>query len=468
MIVGFENGVDRLVTFGDPWHGLIRGGALNLPGGKTMAIPGSQPFGGDCYLVNKPGQPSVITTQAEADQGMQWLNYGLMAGRNHCIFGRVLGENRWIYIDNAGTPWLVTLTFNVSVATGAVTFKRFGVFPDPGFGIEQTFNFAMAGPFGGSQWQIDDINSTGAGILVVTHEPNDFWPSTSGMVTPGYRDVGGAFELSISGIPPAAIVSATQLANVSQAAGSPIDTRQISSTVIGTLTIHVSNVGRHGHQGKLVGYCYDAGSAVPVTRSFWTDQTSYSSPSAVQDTTFIDYTVNGSANHTYQIAIGSAVISLSATETWSGSGRVDTQYDPPSNVSGHKTFTSVLSGFGGFNFSFDGDTPVSYQANDGLLFSDAGDTDNYVIPTSGGDGSTVAIWPKRLANGLYGLCRSVFNFNTYVFSETLLTGVLSPIGQISADYSSTDDGASGRGSRHPVSGEISIEFDASNTALCYR
>lgn len=363
---------------------------------------------------------------------------------------------------------MARLVFDIGSRSGSIDFRRFGLFPDDGNGVVQTAVFGLAGPFNGSQWQIDDILPVGSGALIVTHEPNDFWPSESGMVTPGYRDVGGAFELTISGIPPAAAVTANQLANASQALGTSIDTRAIASSTIATVNIHVSNVGRHGQLDRLHGYCYAGGVATPVLRSFWTDQESHSTPTAVPNTTFIDYTVNGTADYTYQIKIDAQTITLTGHEQWSGYGRIDYQYQTPSHISGHKTFTSSLAGFGGFSFTFDGDTTVSYQANDGLLFTDAGDTDNYLIPTGDGLSPTVAIWPARLANGLFGLCRATFNFNNYVFSGINISAVVSPYEVTTAEFSSTDDGSAARATRHPETGLVVIEFDSTNLALCYR
>lgn len=458
----------EIQTFGDPWHGLVVGSTLTLPGGITRSVPGASPVGGDCYVVQVPGQPAVATPPADAALGMTWLNYGLMSGQNHCIYGVALGENSWLYIDAAGAAWLAAMTFNVATGVGSVAFKRFGVFPDDGAGVVQTASFSVSGPFSGSAWQIDDIKSGGDGVLVVAFEPYDVWPGVSGMATAGFRDVGGALELTISGTPPAAIVSAVQLADQSQAGGEYVDTRVTTSVLMGTLSIKTSNVGRNGHSNKLFGYCYSAGVATPVLRSLWSDQESYSSP--VDAGGFlVDYTTSGEAEHVYEIKIGTQVLQITGHTDWAGSGRIDRSYDPPLHLSGHLVFNGVVNGHAGFTYAFDDDAVNSFQAQDSWIFTDAGDTDNYTVWTHGTSDPTMAIWPKRLGNGLYGLCRYQRDLVTNAFGGTHLSGVISPAGVTAANASNlTNDGAEARASRQPVDGSIHYQLTADGSNVCWR
>lgn len=467
MIAGLETGLDLVGTWGDPWHGLIVGNTLALPSSVSRPVPGTSPIGGDCYVVQVPGQPAVTTPPADTALGMTWLNYGLLAGENHCIYGVALGAGSWIYIDGAGAAWLASMTFAVGTGAGAVTFRRFGILPSEG-AIVQTAAFSVAGPFTGSSWMVDDIKSSGAGVLVVTYEPEEFWPGASAMATPGYRNVGGAFSLALSGVPPSVEVAAVQLANATQAGGEYVDTRVATHTTIGSLSIKISNVGRHGHSNKLFGYCYVAGVATPVLRSMWADQESYSTPVEVEGTFFVDYTTTGLGSHVYEIKIGAHILQVTGIEDWAGSGRIDRSFTPPSHLSGHMDIFGAVGGYAGFTYEFEGDAAASFQANDSLIFTEAGGTDNYMVWIAGPSNPTMAIWPKRLGNGLFGVCRFQYDFTAAQFGGTHLTGIIGAAGVVVANLSSMDDGAVARGSRHPVTGDVHYQLTADGSNVCWR
>jgi hypothetical protein len=115
--------LDEVERFGDPWHGLMRGANEELPGGivrlgeKALSM-------GDYYEIKIPGLPAVTTPPADAALGMTWLNYGVMAGENHFLYGRALGGRRWVWIDSSGVPCLVDLV--VSSSGLSIDARQFG------------------------------------------------------------------------------------------------------------------------------------------------------------------------------------------------------------------------------------------------------------------------------------------------------------------------------------------------------
>lgn len=456
---------DEVARFGDPWHGLVLGATLTLPGGITKPLPGAVPTGGDCYLVQAPGMPAVTTSADEVAQGMTWLNHGLMSGPNHCLYGQALGADSWVYVTGAGVAWLCKMAFNVATRSGSVTFRRFGVFPDDGAGVVQTATFSLPGPFDGSAWQIDDIKPDGSGVLVVTYEPVDSWTFYN-IQTTGHRRCGGAFEVIVSGSPPAASVAAAQLKTASQASGQSVDTRAYTHATVNGVSIVTSNVGRVGHFDRLAGYCYSAGAALPVLRSLWSDQESYSSPSA-PSTSLVDYTVNGQADHYYKVSIGSQALQITGRTSWAGSGQVEAGSYPPPHLSGNLTHTTTLDGHAGYTYTFSGPTVVSYQAADSWIFTEAGDTDNYFIAAAS-SGPTVAIWPRRLGNGLYGIARYQRNLATGDFAGTWLTGIVHPGGTVAVELSSTNTSTKFYATRHPVTGDIQTRASDDGTRVCWR
>lgn len=132
---------------GDPWHGLwTDGSGLALPNETTMELP-VDPVGGtgawsswdrqavdemivgpkhgDCLLVKIPDVPVPTTSQAEEDAGMTWLNYALISGANRLLYGVEIGPTRWVYLDDDGTPWLVTaLSSGSNVSSTTFRFVR--------------------------------------------------------------------------------------------------------------------------------------------------------------------------------------------------------------------------------------------------------------------------------------------------------------------------------------------------------
>ncbi|MBI2278207.1 MAG: hypothetical protein HYU74_12705 [Dechloromonas sp.] len=159
--------------FGHPWHGRYQGGVLHLPTGATRPLPGATPLGGDNYKVAIPGYPAATNTPADIAAGKTWANYAVMYGRQHCLYGKPIGAQSWIYIDPDSKPWHATLA--VSAGTLTVTFKRFGVF---GAAAEtHTASLAITVP-ANSVVEIDDIDSAGRQLALVAREIMvDYYPA---------------------------------------------------------------------------------------------------------------------------------------------------------------------------------------------------------------------------------------------------------------------------------------------------
>ena len=98
-------------VWGHPWHGLCTAGQLALPNSTSMTYP--QPSGGDVHVLRVPGTPAVVRSEADvardAAAGMQWLDHAILSGRNHQLYGQSLGPLSWIWSEQDGTRWLVSL-----------------------------------------------------------------------------------------------------------------------------------------------------------------------------------------------------------------------------------------------------------------------------------------------------------------------------------------------------------------------
>lgn len=110
---------DQVAKFGDPWHGLYRFGRQELPNGSTR-VPAVVPTGGDCIEIRVPGQPAVSNEADDTAAGRTWLNYGILAGTNHVLYGKALGDMSWVYVAADNICYKATATVasvdSVSVA----------------------------------------------------------------------------------------------------------------------------------------------------------------------------------------------------------------------------------------------------------------------------------------------------------------------------------------------------------------
>lgn len=206
---------------GCPWHGVYRHqtNVIDLPGANEIAdIPFvSRPtitaYGnhaaGDVHQVAIPGQPAVTTTTAEAALGMTWLNYALLSGADHSLYGVKLGNRKWLYIDDAGAPWLARMEYSPVTDSGYINFTRFGQVStaDP---LSPAQSISLSGLFSSSpatQWMIDDIKpGRGDGVAVVAYD-NETVSFESKLVHRDARLVRACRALTITGTPPAASVT---------------------------------------------------------------------------------------------------------------------------------------------------------------------------------------------------------------------------------------------------------------------
>lgn len=131
---------DDVARVGYPWHGLYRAGRVTLKNGLIRDFVGVPPVGADAFQVKIPSQPEVVTSVDDQALGMQWLNYGIVSGRNHIFYGAELGDNSWIYIDSSNKPWLVSASFDAN-GSGQLQFADFNK-----KSVKHTLNVALSDP----------------------------------------------------------------------------------------------------------------------------------------------------------------------------------------------------------------------------------------------------------------------------------------------------------------------------------
>lgn len=133
--------LDEVERFGNPWHGLAHSGSggtfVDLPNGGTRTIPAWDGFG-DSYQIAIPGQAAVTTSTDDVADGMTWLNYGIMYGRDKYLYGQPIGAMSWIYIDADLVPWLAECTWSADLLS--VSLKRFGIME----GVPETYYYSVA------------------------------------------------------------------------------------------------------------------------------------------------------------------------------------------------------------------------------------------------------------------------------------------------------------------------------------
>lgn len=196
MTPGARFDLDEVLYFGDPWHGLYRGAVVELPNSTTRALPGDAPTDGSSFAIKIPGQPAVTTSTADAAAGMTWLNYGLINGKNHCLYGRAMGEAAWILIDADNVPWRAVLSG--SGGTMTITMDRFGLFDSPHVTHSASTSFTWPS---GKLMSIDDIDSTGRQVAIV------FYVSGAH----GWREISQVWLLTLSGTADALTITAADM-----------------------------------------------------------------------------------------------------------------------------------------------------------------------------------------------------------------------------------------------------------------
>ena len=131
-----ELGLDRIKTFGQPYHGLWKAGSIALPNGTSKTCPA--PAGGGVVLLRVPGQPAVSRTApelaADATAGREWRNYGLISGGRYGASDPVYGPPGTatvIFIDAANVSWLMHIRWASPNSYVTVKLRRFGRFEAP-------------------------------------------------------------------------------------------------------------------------------------------------------------------------------------------------------------------------------------------------------------------------------------------------------------------------------------------------
>lgn len=112
-------------NLGLPYHGLVTDGVLTLPNSDT--ITGLDPQYGPSYVLRHPNAPGIVRSgdQATADTaaGRAWRDYALLGDRGRYLANAPLDGS--IYIDPAGTCWLIEITCTVNQANvGGTLYPR--------------------------------------------------------------------------------------------------------------------------------------------------------------------------------------------------------------------------------------------------------------------------------------------------------------------------------------------------------
>lgn len=127
----------RPSRIGLPYHGVVIGSTLALPGGGSLTYPYSR--AGDTWVLRNAIKangraPTSAELADDTAKGRTWQDYAIVAA------GRQLGplqldELQWVYVDPAGTNWLLEVNYSIGGATLTASVfvrRRFGVMPHNG------------------------------------------------------------------------------------------------------------------------------------------------------------------------------------------------------------------------------------------------------------------------------------------------------------------------------------------------
>jgi hypothetical protein len=194
--------LDEILKLGDPWHGLIQGGTLRLPGGKTRPVARPGIGSGVVYpLIPYGVTPASTADAADVAAGRTWLNYGLLAGE--CLYEQTIRSAffAWVYIAPDNTTWRVEYVYvlvesNWNIQLKFYPLRKLFLTNDKWGGLVQTL-LAPINP-GTTAYRsgvLYDLDSKGANAVFFT---------ASGSTR-------GAALVNIQGIPPAATATQTLL-----------------------------------------------------------------------------------------------------------------------------------------------------------------------------------------------------------------------------------------------------------------
>jgi hypothetical protein len=193
--------LDEILKLGDPWHGLIQGGTVRLPGGKTRPVARPGIGVGVVYpLIPYGVTPDATADAADVAAGRTWLNYGLLAGA--CLYEQSLGASSWVYIAPDNSTWRVAYAHVLLAGVWKLQLqfyplRRVFLTADKWGGLAQTIEVAVnPAPWSYTQGLLYDLDSKGAQAIFV----NNPYP---------HQRVTGAAYLNIQGIPPAATATYT-------------------------------------------------------------------------------------------------------------------------------------------------------------------------------------------------------------------------------------------------------------------
>lgn len=247
---------------GHPWHGQWRSstGKITTPAGGDIDCPGNPPearaqslpryvdtaHSGDCYKIVVPYMPAIDTTTEEALNGQTWLNYGLISGANHRLYGIELNGDEWIYVAPDRTRWRANFSFapldlESSTSTNmSVILTRFGEFAETSTGetsqsfasvsvdlaIDRTGQtdsfYPLDGPVAERAYVgIEDIRDDGARVLLAVQSEIEI-VSACPMQD---RVLFSVIELRLDGVPPDATMDFVTVAATSDLTSNQINDR---------------------------------------------------------------------------------------------------------------------------------------------------------------------------------------------------------------------------------------------------
>jgi hypothetical protein len=166
--------LDEILKLGDPWHGLIQGGTVRLPGGKTRPVARPGIGVGVVYpLIPYGVTPAATADAADVAAGRTWLNYGLLAGA--CLYEQSIttGAPSWVYIAPDNSTWRVLYATStlLGVPTLTISFyplRKLFLTSDKWGGLAQTLQVQINPPDGNyNATEISDIDSKGANCVFV-------------------------------------------------------------------------------------------------------------------------------------------------------------------------------------------------------------------------------------------------------------------------------------------------------------
>jgi hypothetical protein len=164
--------LDEILKLGDPWHGLIQGGTVRLPGGKTRPVARPGIGVGVVYpLIPYGVTPAATADAADVAAGRTWLNYGLLAG--DCLYEQSISSAFpcWVYIAPDNSTWRVAYAhvFIAGVWKLQLQFyplRRVFLTDDKWGGLAQTIQVEVnPAPWSYTQGLLYDLDSKGANAI---------------------------------------------------------------------------------------------------------------------------------------------------------------------------------------------------------------------------------------------------------------------------------------------------------------